>query len=401
MKHGSLTLCVALATLVAGASAAAESPQLTACIHREVTFDGITPLTYATVTASAISRIGLHHEFPQTCSAADADACPSKAYLVNGDVVAIGKTCGEWVYVQYIGDAHIAIGWAARSHVTPLQRTLPFDDGTPPSHSTRFEPATVRMRLVQGHGTPVCEAYLQRLNQTVFHAPPYCGRPENDQVPGFARLSRVTMTFADYNKINPHVNWFEQSGHSAVTGEAEAMDAVKSSGSSNIHPTSWRYDPQVDIENNGVPINIIVWSEVSGWCGTRQWPDGTPTTAGFRESQQIFVQSLTDDGLDDAKSSQLFGHPTRGLSAEVPPDPILVNSPSFQPLGRSLSVFKYKGLVYFDTFFDGGGWADFEGKRAKVPTLDNHLAVFLRKNSVTRQVCEYVFDDAIKATPFR
>jgi hypothetical protein len=402
MKPKWLTYYIALAGLGAASAVAAESPQLAACIQRDVTFNGITPLTYATVSTSATSRVDLHHAYPHTFSSPGASARSGDAHLVSGDTVAIGKNCGDWAYVQYIGEARVTTGWAAASHLTPLQKTLPFDDGPPPSGSTRFDPTVVRMRLVRGHGTPVCEAYLQRLNQTVFHEPPYCGRPENDQVPRFSKLHRATMSHADFNKMFPHIKSFELSRHSEVDGDAAAVDATKWLGTSDFNPTSWRYDPPVDIENRGVPINLIVWSEVSGYCGMRQRPDGTPTTGGVRDSQQIFVQSPTSDALDDPKTQLLFGHPTRGLAiAKRPIDKLLADNQQFQPVGRSLSVFKYKESYYFDTFFDGDGWADFDGKREKLPSLNNHLAVFLRKNNVTRQVCEYIFDDSSRMTPFK
>jgi hypothetical protein len=39
--------------------------------------------------------------------------------------------------------------------------------------------------LQQGHGVPVCEAYLELLNQTKFTETPFCGRPEEGSVKGF------------------------------------------------------------------------------------------------------------------------------------------------------------------------------------------------------------------------
>jgi len=64
-----------------------------------------------------------------------------------------------------------------------------------------------------------------------------------------------------------------------------------------------------------------------------------------------------------------------------------------------MSIFKYRGIFYFDTFFDGGGWADFDGKRANLASLHNHLAVFLRQEGRTREICEYVYNPKAKTFP--
>jgi hypothetical protein len=48
-----------------------------------------------------------------------------------------------------------------------------------------------QFHLTKGHGVQVCEAFLQRLNVTVYDDPPYCGRPETDAVPGFKLLDRI------------------------------------------------------------------------------------------------------------------------------------------------------------------------------------------------------------------
>ena len=59
-----------------------------------------------------------------------------------------------------------------------------------------------------------------------------------------------------------------------------------------------------------------------------------------------------------------------------------------------MSVFRYRNQYYWDTFFDGNGWPDFDGKRKKDKSLPAHLAVFLRQQGRTRQMCEYVYDES-------
>src|ERR1700688_1685336 len=99
---------------------AAESPKSGDCVRQDVAFDGIAPLTYATVTPDATNRVGLHHDYPEGCNAGDTTACPSKAYLASGDTVAIGKTCGAWAYVQFLGERRVSVGWVAAERLLTL-----------------------------------------------------------------------------------------------------------------------------------------------------------------------------------------------------------------------------------------------------------------------------------------
>jgi hypothetical protein len=70
---------LAFILFVAMSATAAESSQPADCVRQDVTFDGIAPLTHATVTPDATSRVGLHRDYPQDCN----PACASKAYLVE------------------------------------------------------------------------------------------------------------------------------------------------------------------------------------------------------------------------------------------------------------------------------------------------------------------------------
>jgi hypothetical protein len=77
MKHGLLILCCALSAFLAGPPASAAARSATAaepptdCIHRAITFDGITRLTYAIVKSDATGRAALHHDYPQACNVGD------------------------------------------------------------------------------------------------------------------------------------------------------------------------------------------------------------------------------------------------------------------------------------------------------------------------------------------
>lgn len=67
---------------------------------------------------------------------------------------------------------------------------------------------------------------------------------------------------------------------------------------------------------------------------------------------------------------------------------VYVQKPAFRRIGHTESVFEYEGLFYFDTFYDDYGWGDYLGARTQDKKLNDTLAVFIRQNNVTREVCE-------------
>jgi hypothetical protein len=90
------------------------------CINASIAFDGVTPVTYATVVAQLGERAYLHRDYPRDCDDRNDAKCQSKAYLVNGDTVAVGKTCGSWTYVQFVGPKTASVGWVASGELAPL-----------------------------------------------------------------------------------------------------------------------------------------------------------------------------------------------------------------------------------------------------------------------------------------
>jgi hypothetical protein len=162
---------------------------------------------------------------------------------------------------------------------------------------------------------------------------------------------------------------------------------------------AWAYDPKVDVENDGSTQQaIVIWrgrpadaEEPAGVCGVpHDAPRESADDIGYRTAQLALVTTSDYMSLDEARTRALFGHPTGGLP--VPHTGSRFPAGRYLSIGSSMSIFEYKGLFYFDTFFWGNGWADFEGKRTHSNTLLNHLAVFERKSAVTRQVCEYEYE---------
>jgi hypothetical protein len=161
---------------------------------------------------------------------------------------------------------------------------------------------------------------------------------------------------------------------------------------------AWRYDPRIDLNNDGTPQDVLVWAgppiqrALGGMCGvTGDDQRESHNSPGGRRAQYVVVAAPDFSDINAEKTSQLIASPTGGLPY---PDPHPPSPPiqEFIAIGSSIGIFEYRGKYYFDTFYDGGGHPDFQGKRAHLPSLNNYLAVFLRKNGVTSEVCEYRYD---------
>jgi hypothetical protein len=174
-------------------------------------FDGITPpLKYADITGEAGGRIDLYKNHPALCTSANEAECKGKAYLVPGNVVAVANTCGEYAHVQFIGEKQISYGWVDlnRLQSRSISTITNNDKTTPKTDSIESAGRNYLFKLTKGAGTPVCEAFLQRLNTTKYLRPPSCGIPENDSIPGFSKLNRVMLTKDEVERLWSHVLWF-------------------------------------------------------------------------------------------------------------------------------------------------------------------------------------------------
>lgn len=385
---------------------------LAGCVAKSVTFSGSPPLQYATVTGTKDSRVHIYPTYPQRCSQ-DAKTCPAEAYVVPGDDVAIAKTCGGWAYVQYLGITHITVGWVQSSRLAlkPAQsaQKAPYDAytniGGLHSWSVHY-----RFALTKGRHVPVCEAYLQRLNQTEFFRPPYCGRPESSVVPGFAVLRRQYLTSAEILRLAPRVNNFMDGipqdrsdlgvamGPNGVVRDANGQP-IKVPGwrlkdiTDAMDLQVWRYISRVDIDNDGTRDNLILWhgfgaSNWDGVCGA--------TYANNPEGQYVEQRALvlTPDGrrIDETETKAVFGLPNGGYLGVINGKPAYERG--FAPIGYSIGIFQYKSAYYFDAFFNPD-FGDFYGHRRHEDALRYVLGVFERKARRTRQICEYEDEGAV------
>lgn len=257
--------------------------------------------------------------------------------------------------------------------------------------------------LLKGKGVPVCEAYLKRLNISEWGSHeklPTCGRPENDSVEGFTVLNRVPLTAEQIAALYGGVTNFLNGGHSDrgnnKPSDPHPIIRVRQSIEDNGLAV-WRYDPPVDIDNDGKPDDdLIVWQGGLGVgpCGRR---------AGAADEvlilpTHIYSINWQQMKLNDERTRELFGHPVGGYPVVLQGKPVMSNR--FRPIGTKMGIFSYQDQYYFETFFDG--WGDFEGKRRSdwgdgkrriKNSLAGILGVFQRKDGVTKQICEYRWNE--------
>lgn len=355
---------LALLTAATLSMSCAKADDLTECVEQKVSFDGIKPLEYGVVTGEKEGKLYLHKTFPSECSATNDAACTSAIYILPGDSVAVGKRCGAWAYVQYIGTTRVTMGWVASYRVGNLSvpllkeaQTADWPQGTAPA-----------FRLTRGRGRPVCEAYLQRLNQTVFHKPPYCGRPESDTVPGFAVLPRVPLTQAETDQLRPWVLGITKPIRYLSTDELlqmnedhgivlhvpkAAVDAAIKIRNPPIYPPihPWRYTGPLNINNDGTPRHVAMWDwdSTDVPCGGYDTHDGSR----IRSGQVSLVVSGDLSTIDLPNTLRTFGHPDGGfdLGPQTLPHGVQFVR-SLRLIGFSYGVFEYRGVMFFDTFFD-------------------------------------------------
>ncbi len=360
-------------------------------IYSRSDFDGITPLHYATIDAGT-EHLPLYGQSPASC--ASLPNCKVASYAVTGDVVAIDEAHDTWTHVQYIGKTQVVEGWAESAHLRPLAAQLPFDDGTPGRRDRRWYPQKwqIHVALLKGKGVPVCEAYLQRLNQTYFYEPPYCGRPENDQVPGFTRLHTAALSPTEVNRLTvAEANLVDRVKHNFVESPGAVVLAASSTSTpvyldtqgllAAVRPgeniSVWRYEPAVDIGNDRAPDNLILWR--SG--GRPVWDQCGQSLSNGRvnlEGPTAFVLTKDNSGIDVARTLAIF----EDLASE-----------HYHRLKYSIGFFQYRSEFYFDSFVDGE-----VGNRPADPSeppedYRRYLHVFHRTDGHLEHACQFVNSD--------
>lgn len=253
-----------------------------------------------------------------------------------------------------------------------------------------------RFVLTKGAEEPVCKAYVQRLNRTDFEAPPYCDRPENSDVKGFATLNRVVLDIDEIEKLNSQVYGFLWERDARyVHPPAGQRDRWRANLELQIqHSTSlqrhFRFEPPIDIDNDGVPDQLVIWRETGYRCGE-------VLGAGPARASTFVIVLDAQGNVDAARTQEIFGHPAGGYVVtyrDAQKNAITKESKRFRPIGRSLSVFVFEGRSYFDTFYDD--WGDLTNHRRDDPQIMNTLAVLKRESGKTDPVCEIRWNEQKK-----
>ena len=245
--------------------------------------------------------------------------------------------------------------------------------------------------LLSGQGVEVCDAYLNRLNTSKFENdwPPYCDRPEVFKSNGFEKLNRVNLSSKEIYKIYDRVLSFQQRTNQMYSEKIRKRSYLSKNKDEAINSIEfkrnlkrlyvWRYDPMVDVDNDGELDNVVLWH--------RQHRRACGSISGvgkYFPSYYAYIFNKKTTKIDEKKTLEVFGHPVQ----ERPNAPTLKRFRSYND-ESSVGVFKYKGTTYFDTFPNGLTYGS-----------DIHheidLRVYLRKNNQTKTVCEYHWNKRVK-----
>lgn len=367
------------------------------CVSRAVDFTGVHRLDYAHVHAEGNRAEPLLAVYPPSCPSRQESSCVATRQVPNDTEVAIGKTCGHWSFVQHIGDSAVDYGWIRATRLVPLARRLPDDEGRPEDMSDGlesmqgFSTRRMRFRLSSGNGIPVCEAYLQRLNQTVFHQRPACGRPENDQIPGFARLHRVPLSPETISALAIHAEWFVFTGEEnsrllqqAITEHVALLGAVN-----KFSTVAWTYDRALDLTNDDRPVHIVIWGgqplpggDPAPACGLDSQDGRGRETGEQRRAQIALILDRTGKGIDAEATTKRFA-----LSATEAPRRDF-ETWVYKPREPYIGIFSYRGVYYTDTFYDPGVH-DRDIPRGPYFLPSTHLAVNRRVGADVQTMCTY------------
>jgi hypothetical protein len=261
--------------------------------------------------------------------------------------------------------------------------------------------------LKKGRDADVCKAYLKRLNSTDFSVPPYCGRPENTKVPGFAELNRVYLGTDEVFKLDRQVYgllqhkdvawWEKYRAERARLGLSVPSDERLRNGIELQAKTNgelqkpFRFQPPLDIDNDGAPDSLVMWPDNGDVCG-ETYRGNSPARSS---TYAIILDS--NGNVDASRTQNIFGHPAGGYVVSYKDragNEITSESKRFRPVGNFLGVVTYAGKTYFDTFYDS--WGDIKNKRKTDPQIANRLALLKHEGGKTELSCEFLWKEPKK-----
>lgn len=233
-----------------------------------------------------------------------------------------------------------------------------------------FSPKPI-FKLVKGQGTEVCVTYLQRLQATEFlDNDPTKGRVTEPLLKGFADLKPVPLTAEEIQHLYYKIRSFEQyqdqdllEKHNTIHKDEAGFkqqaqrlpEEIKQTMDENQKTPFVRYQTTLDMDNDGIPSNIII-----------------------KNNNGIYIVDPQLQRLDEDRMKAIFA------DQEVLDWPTVVQ---FPPLASSINVFSYNGKYYFDGLRDVILAANFPIMVYRyAPVM---LGVFVHEQYQTHQVCEY------------
>jgi hypothetical protein len=385
-RHGfALVAALALGATIFSDPASASAGESAHCEDTGYAFDGTTPLRYAVVTGDSASKLRIYSLFPENCKGEVGPACRDTAYILSGDQVAVGKVCGNWAHIQYIGAKKITAGWVDLKSLKMSQTQ---------------EHGNFTFRMLRGHGVPVCEAYQQKLNLTNYADSPYCHwepQKRNEATPGFYPLPRIPLGASELRQlIGPAIDFLWQQEIDPKKRRSYAPDGLliddpeyslssvqslltgvmSDPNKLGYHMKAWRYASGLDIQNDGRLLQIMGWQgdiNQKTTCNASWSPENS---ALGRIKQALFVLDSGGLTIDAQKTRQTFGRTPGGTVGQA-----------FQPLGDTLGIFKYRGAYYLESFLD-----EAEGAKKRDTARYKVLEVFQHINQKTIGMCEYSVD---------
>ncbi|MGZ4969093.1 MAG: hypothetical protein ACXV8O_16475 [Methylobacter sp.] len=213
------------------------------------------------------------------------------------------------------------------------------------AYARKEAPPKPIFKLIQGQGTEVCEAYLQRLNATEFlDNNPVKGRETEPVLKGFIDLKPIpltaeeiqriyykTLSFERYQDQNLLEDFFKKGEESQrkrgfpVGGLSETMgippntlDIINKSIVANQKTPFVRYQMQLDLDNDGIASDVII-----------------------KNNRGVFIVDHQLQQIDENRMKRIFA------DQEALAWPTMVQFPT---LAFPITVFGYNNRYYFDGF---------------------------------------------------
>jgi uncharacterized protein YecT (DUF1311 family) len=253
-----------------------------------------------------------------------------------------------------------------------------------------------RFRLLRGTEKEVCTAHVALLRATYFDLPPYCGRSEPNDTPGFEPLTLVHLD-------DESTMWLHHTLGALFSERADLLQSIAPLSASRAYVEELRqsplaflasispstFEPPIDIDNDGIPDRIAYWPDHNYHNCGQESPlnkDGT-FLRGTRHALALDAQGR----IDVTRTRALFGHPFPYVIEQRDKNTGKSTSVAlsrYRPLAHMVTFTKYRGTFYFSGMTDAYGWGDFENKRKSDPTLADMLAVYEHRNGKTALQCE-------------